>query len=386
MTRLIKNTDHFREVLAEALDGKYASQALLKEAITTDDIPYFMRQVVNAELEEQYPLAEPVYRTFTTDFELNDFRPGGLYELIADSSMLRRENGGETRQVGLPRIPELTPYPTFEYRESEKWFTTHKNGARIHFSFEAFINDEWDQIASLPAEMVRLAVDTEEALAHLQLVGPNGINSANFNAANGNVLQARTTATLGDVTGAETNVPANAPLSLDALFAALAQIKEQRHNGRAVRVPRFVLLVPPALTQYANVLVNAAVVRQTVGGREFEISNPLPAQIRVVESEFLAELNGDDDTADTTWFLLPEGGRTGNGRRTIIETFLRGRRTPEMRVSGNTGRYIGGGDVPYTEGSFDNDDAEVRIRHIVGSGFVNPDGTIASDGSGTEGN
>src|SRR5690554_356022 len=84
---------------------------------------------------------------------------------------------------------------------------------------------------------------------------------------------------------------------------------------------------PPALTQYANVLVNAAVVRQTVGGREFEISNPLPAQIRVVESEFLAELNGDADTADSTWFLLPEGGRTGNGRRTIIET-----RSEERRV------------------------------------------------------
>src|SRR5690625_8020558 len=117
MTRLIKNTDHFREVLAEALAGKYKSQALLKEAITTDDIPYFMRQVVNAELEEQYPQAEPVYRTFTTDFELNDFRPGGLYELLPDSSLLHRENGGQTRSVGLPRIPELTPYPTFEYRE-----------------------------------------------------------------------------------------------------------------------------------------------------------------------------------------------------------------------------------------------------------------------------
>lgn len=378
----IKNTDHFRELLSEALGGKYSAQATLKEAITTDDIPYFLRSVVNAELEEQYPQAEPVYRKFTTDFELNDFRPGALYELLPDSSMLHRENGGQSRTVGLPRIPELTPYPTFEFRESEKWVTTHKNGARVHFSFEAIINDEWDQIASLPAEMLRLAVDTEEALATLQLVGADGINAANFNAGNGNVLEARSTATLGDVTGTETNVPANAPLSLDALFAAIAQIKEQRHNGRAVRVQRFVLLVPPALTQYANVLVNAAVVRQTVGGREFEISNPLPAQIEVVESEFLAELNGDDATADSTWFLLPAGGRTANGRRTIVETFLRGRRTPEMRVSGSTGRYLGGGDVPSSEGSFDNDDVEVRVRHLVGSGFLNADGTIVSSGAG----
>lgn len=378
---VVKNQDEFLTLLGEAVEGKYGAQAKLKEAITTSDIPNFLRGAVNAELEAQYPEAERVYRRFTTDHELNDFRPGALYELIADSSMLHRENGGVTVPGGLPRIPELTPYPTFEYRQSEKWLTTHKNGARVHFSFEAFINDEWDQIASLPAEMARLALDTEEILATLQLVDADGINSVNFNAANGNVLQARTTATLGDVTGEGTNVPANSPLTLDALFAAIAQIKEQRHNGRAVSVSRFVLLVPPNLTQYANVLVNAAVVRQTIGGREFEVTNPLPAQIEVVESRWLAEAN-QTATANTAWFLLPAGGRTANGRKTIVETFLRGRKNPEMRVSGATGRYLGGGDVPFTEGSFDNDDAEVRIRHIVGSAFVNADGTLASNGTG----
>src|SRR5690606_12153118 len=379
---VIKNQEQFLTLLDEAIKGKYSAQAALKEAITTSDIPNFLRGAVNAELDAQYPEAERVYTRFTTDYDLNDFRPGALYELLTDSTTLHRENGGVTAPGGLPRIPELTPYPTFEYSQSEKWLTTHKNGARIHFSFEAFINDEWDQIASLPAEMARLALETEEIMATWQLVTPDGVNAANFNTASGNVLQARSTATLGDVTGTETNVPANSPLTLDALFAAIAQIKEQRHNGRAVQVRRFVLLVPPALTQYANVLVNAAVVRQTVGGREFEITNPLPAQITVVESAWLAELN-ESANADKTWFLLPEGGRTANGRRTIVETVLRGRRTPEMRVSGNTGRYVGGGDAPLTEGSFDNDDAEVRIRHIVGSAFVNADGTIASNGSGT---
>lgn len=377
----IKSTDHFLTLLSEAVAGKYSAQATLKEAITTSDIPYFLRTAVNAEIEGQYADAERVYRRFTTDYKLNDFRPGALYELLTDSTGLHRENGGVTVPGGLPRIPELTPYPTFEYSQSEKWLTTHKNGARVHFSFEAFINDEWEQISALPSEMLRLALDTEEILATLQLVDADGINAANFNTANGNVLKARSTATLGDVTGTETNVPANAPLSLDALFAAIAQVKEQRHNGRAVQVSRFVLLVPPALTQYAQVLVNAAVVRQEIGGRTFEVTNPLPANITVVESAQLAEINGAA-SADSTWFLLPEGGRTANGRRTIVETFLRGRETPEMRVNGNTGRYVGGGDVPFTEGSFDNDDAEVRIRHIVGSAFINADGTIASNGTG----
>lgn len=378
----IKTQEQFNELLEKALAGSYNAQGILKEAISTSDIPTFFNRLVNAEIENQYPTYEPTWTEYATKVELNDFRPTAFYELLPDSSMLRRNNAGVNMPAGLPRVPELTPYPTFEFKSSEKFVQTAKHGARVHFSFEAFVNDAWDQIASLPGELTYLARQTEDVLAALMLVNANGVNTANFNAENDNILRARSTPTLGDVVGENSATPDNAPLSLDALFAAIQQTKEQKVNGNSVRVNKFVLAVPPSLTQYANLLVNAAVVKQTVGGREFTVSNPLPAQIKVVEIPWLTDLN-EQAWANTAWFLLPAGGRTDNGRRTIVETFLRGRETPEMRVNTDTGKYLGGGDVDYTEGSFDNDDAQVRLRHIVGSGFLNPGGTIFSKGDGS---
>nr|DAN30696.1 MAG TPA: Major capsid protein [Caudoviricetes sp.] len=41
---------------------------------------------------------------------------------------------------------------------------------------------------------------------------------------------------------------------------------------------------------------------------------------------------------------------------------------------------IGGGDVNPYEGSFDNDDIEIRIRQIAGAGLVSYDGIIGSTG------
>lgn len=381
MTTVITNVDQFRELLEGALNGKPKDQAALKEAITTSDLGGLLRATVNAEMEEQYPTLEPVWREFASPESLSDFRPAALYELIPDSEDMLREIGGETVPGGLPRVPELTPYPTIGFTQGEKWFQTVKRGVRVHFSFEAFVNDEWGQIARLPAEMLRLAAETEDVVATRALVTEAGINTANFNAANDNILKERQGA-FGDILGATTTVPDNAPLSLDSLFAAIQQVSEQKVNGRSVRVNNFVLVVPPNLEQLANMIVNAAQVRQTIGDREFEFANPLPARIKVVANEWLTSIN-QAASAATTWFLLPAGGRTANGRKTIVETFLRGRETPEMRVSGVTGRYIGGGDVPYTEGSFDNDDAEIRLRHIVDSAFLNAGGTIASDGTGS---
>lgn len=385
MDRTIKTQEQFNRLLNEAIGGDRLAQGLLKEAITTSDLPTFYRRVANAELENQYPEVQPVWQEFASEVQLNDFRPTAFYELTSDSSMLQRENGGITMPDGaLPRVPELTPYPTFEYKQSEKFVRTAKHGARIQFSFEAFVNDEWEHIAALPAEATLLARNTEDILATLMLVTSSGINSTNFNALNDNVLRAASPI-VGDVTGVATSVPANAPLSQDALFAAIQQVKSQTGGlrGNPVQVNNFVLVVPPALTNYANLLVNATTIEQEVDGRKYTFTNPLPASVRVVENPWITSINTSPEAAGY-WFLLPDRGRTANGRRTIVETFLRGRQVPELRYHNDQGRYLGGGEVPYTEGSFDNDDAEIRLRHIVGSGFLNPGGTIASDGTGEE--
>src|SRR5690625_1266874 len=241
MDRTIKTQEQFNRLLNEALGGDRLAQGMLKEAITTSDLPTFYRRVANAELENQYPEVQPVWQEFASKVELNDFRPTNFYELTSDSSMLQRENGGITMPDGaLPRVPELTSYPPFQYKQSEKFVRTAKHGARLQWSFEAFINDEWDQIAALPAEATLLARNTEDILATLMLVTSTGINTTNFNEQNDNVLRAASPI-VGDVTGVATEVPANARLSQDALFAAIQQVKSQTGGlrGNPVQVNNF---------------------------------------------------------------------------------------------------------------------------------------------------
>lgn len=374
----IKTKAQFEDLFSEALAGKYSAQGAIKEAITTSDLKNWFLDFVNAEVEEQFPRLEPTWQKYASLYEVNDFRPSTLYELAyADVSGTHLENGGVTHPVGtLPRIPELTPYPTIEYKSGEKFVRVAKHGARVHWSFEAFVNDQWGEIANLPQELSYMAVNTDDFLAASMLVDPNGINTANFNAASGNILLPGTGI---DPSGATTTTTANAPLTIDSLRAAVAQASKTTVNGGVASVTSFVLAVPAGRGPYAEMLTQTRQIRQKIGDIEYEYAPNLGASIEVVEIPWLSAVAGAN--AEGIWFLLPAGGRVGT-RRTIIRTGLRGRGTPELRVNSDTGYFLGGGAVPHTEGSFDNDDSQLRLRQFSGAGMPNAIGTVASWGDG----
>src|SRR5690606_40244530 len=66
--------------------------------------------------------------------------------------------------------PTLFPYttlfrsPTFTLEANEELFAVNKYGARWPFSFEVFLNDEFQVISQLPAEMAQMGRDTEDIL------------------------------------------------------------------------------------------------------------------------------------------------------------------------------------------------------------------------------
>jgi hypothetical protein len=62
--------------------------------------------------------------------------------------------------------------------------------------------------------------------------------------------------------------------------------------------------------------------------------------------------------------------------------FLQNHEAPELRISGNGGNYLGGGQVPGLEGSLLNDTSEYRVRHVVAGAFLNGQGLLASKGTG----
>ena len=118
--------------------------------------------------------------------------------------------------------------------------------------------------------------------------------------------------------------------------------------------------------------VSGAVTTRTITG------NPVASQVEIVVNPWIKKINA---SADAYWFLIPVPGQSLNPG--VALGFLRGYETPELRVKANGGLFLGGGAVPVRDGSFDNDDFEMRIRHIATDGFLVPAGTIASTGAGS---
>jgi len=275
----------------------------------------------------------------------------------------------------LPRVPELTPYPTMKYTANGRFVETGKHGARVQFSFEAFVNDDWGVIERFPADAGELAARTEDLLVLLQLFNPaaKGLRTDVFSSENGTLLDL--SGVPAEIKGEATGAAGAVPLSLGAIAAARYQALNTVHNGRYVTVPNgFVLLAAPGLAEVAKDFTRITEVRRTVGKETYITANPIK-DIEVVSSDLVGLVGGDK-----AWVLLPKGGRT-SAKTTLVKTGLRGRETPELRVHNATGQLLGGGSVDYREGSFDNDDAEIRIRQIAGAGIVNYDGIVGSNGA-----
>lgn len=375
-TKYWESQDDFNRSLEKAIEGSRIEQGRFKEAITSDQLAPFFNAAVQPTFEQEYAdlREEQIYPLISSQLSLNDFRPAEFIQLQSEADKQLIDNGGMATPSGsLPLIPELTPYPTFGYTGTGRFIDTKKFGARIQFSFEAFINDQWHLIERFPADAARLAKNTEDVAVLLQLFTGGALDSTVFNDGLKTTLQP-----YNDTAIVTAPVAKNAPLSHDALEAALHQVATTKRNGRTVTVPGgFVLLVPPALERLAKMIVETMVIERTQGNIKYVTNNTLPQQIEVVASEWVSQL-----ATDTTWVLLPKGGKT-SARTTLVKTSLRGYETPELRVHNNTGMYLGGGAVNYTDGSFDNDDAQARVRLITGSGLVAVDGIVGSTGLGS---
>ena len=375
---ILESQDQFNIALDKALAGKYSYQGQIKEALTSDQFAPLFYGATQPVFEEFYDdlRDEQIWSKLATSRDFNDFRPQQLLELQPDSSLLSFDNAGGAMPEGtLPVVPELTPYPTFGYKAGGKWIEpANKHGARIQFSFEAFINDQWDVIEQFPAEAAKLASHTVDvAVLALIYSGTGTFNASNINDAYETVLKAHAATPDAFVKA----TAKNAPLSYDAVWNAIDQVTNTKRPNGVISVPNgWYLVVPPALKQTGEFILQSRTVEITRSDEKFTINRSL-GDVELLVTEWAADMG-----PAAGWALIPKGGRTSK-RLTLLKTGLRGYTTPDLRFKDAAGRYIGGGDVPFTDGSFDNDDAQVRVRNITGGAVVNTDGIIASDGTGS---
>lgn len=365
------------KVIREAASGAPIAMGKLREAVASGDFPLLFQAVSQASMLGQYAELPQQWPTFSVRTTVPDFRPARLVRWDSQMDQLPDRNGGAERHVrALPRIPELTEYPTFNLTTEGADYFVNKYGARFPFSWEAFLNDELRVLQQLPTEMARWARDTEDVLTTGVLATSDGPNPDFFNQ----------TENFGTQVADGNYIRNNPPLSLMAVEQAIQEIGMRQVNGRQVRVQNFVLLVPPSLALTAHQIAQSTTyvkVQRLATDEEirYNVASPVAGRFTVVESAWLPLIDLSASSA-TTWYLVPAGGQTERGPA-IVTAFLRGHEMPEVRVMGDTGRALGGAEVSAFEGSFSHDDIQYRVRSIIGAAGIDASAVAVSLGDGS---
>lgn len=365
-----KNFIEAGKIIKDAIAGDLQARGILKahamgqasvftESYSTSDLANVFEIATNEKAISQYAEMPRVWDKIAKRNTFSDFNEQKLVEFNWDDALQVSEHAGERVIKGaLARIPEGTEYPTLGFSRSAQSFALHKHGARMPFLWEMVVNDQWNILASLPQHLLDFARNTEEVEVITQLVARDG-------------------------SGVNTDVfkgvaaPDDKPLTIDNLRAALQEVASRKVNGRYVNVNKTSLVVPTTLKYVAEDILSTRQWEETVDGKTF-VRNANYGNIELVVSDVMLDINTAAN-AGTTWFLTPYGGSDGT-RDSIINNFLEGHESPEIRTNGNTGNYLGGGAVPYQQGNFLNDSLEYRIRHVVTGGVVHNDALYASTG------
>lgn len=317
-------------------DGDRRAPLQVQEALSTSDFGSLFGNVLDRMLLDRYAAAPQVWSAFARRRVVKDFRPSTMIDVLGGRAIL-------------PAVAELTEYPARPITDAEYELKVGKRGARFALSFEAFVNDDLGAFQDLPNDLAMAARNTEDYVA-TQLVETAGAPNAGI-----------------------TRVTGNPVLSQDAVEAAVTAIGNRRDSeGLPIANMAKVLMVPPALEMTAKRIVNATEVRTADGARTLISGNVLSGAVSIVVNRWL--------TSATGWYLLPDPNA---GRPAFSLGFLRGYETPEIRVKADTGTAVGGGTIAPTDGSFDFDDVQYRVRHILGGATTDLIAAAASDGSGS---
>lgn len=328
------------EMWKRAWDGDMRASVLVLEALSTSDLFRSVTgDVLDRELLARYQEVPVQWTGFARRTTVRNFKPKKLVDLL----------GGRS---ALDVVPELSEYPAGDHETGEYEISVRKFGRRFGFSWEASINDDLDELQTLPNAFAAAARATEDQTALERIANADGTpNTAFFNAGNG-------------------NAPVAGVLNEDNLSAAITTVSTRENaEGEVVAPEGLVLMVGPAQEMTARRILNATEIRVTNGSKTTVEPNWLRG---VVTLEVNRRLKGN------AWYLLPAPTAA---RPALAVAFLRGWETPDLRIKNDAGNRVGGGTVAPEEGSFDEDGVWYRVRHIVGSATVDPIHTYAGTGA-----
>ena len=360
-----KATDRQKEAAKlyfAAKEGDLSAKFKLQEGISTSDIPSLLTPAVNVEFLAEYAKQPIVWDQIAEEYTSDDLGTINFGGFRIDTSTLPAVNDGdEYVGMGLPGVSEYGEYPAISFKTEALTAKLRKNGERLRISWETIRKTgNFDLIGRATAAFARHAAEQEDVSLAKQFVSTAAVINVGF-----------------------TTLALNPVLSLASLGAAKAAVGQVKVNGNTVTAPRYKLVTGAALSQSAlNILSITQVtnVPSSAGGAGY-IQNTTNGDVDVVTFAALDAVGGyaTPGATDKFWFLVPSGG----ARPAFLEVFLSGERMPLITTKDSGHFYLGGGAVPVREGSFDDDSAETRARHVVQATALTPSIVIRSNGTGS---
>lgn len=346
------------KLLQAAMHGDRIAAGQLAEVHTTSDLKFNLAHLITVVSLPEFEAAERVWTQVAGVRTVPDFGPvrlQSIYGQLTGAGVAKGGAGGITG--GLPTVPEGSPYPYVTVQGREAFYAKlRKLGTKFGFTWEAALSDVVGFFENIPSELRNLALDTEEREV--------------FDALKSGTTQTLASQTLPD--GVTT--VANAPISPEAIWGAVVQLSNVEVDGRKVGTASgYNVVVPAGTKEYIDWKLGQTILQiqdglLTLAPGDRSIFN----KVTTVETPFLT---------GTEWYVLPKPGAI---RRPVLELLrLRGYETPELRVSNDTGTYVGASAVPPFEGNFDTDTIDYRIRYVAGGVLWDPSYTLKSTGLGS---
>lgn len=366
-----KRVEHLAHLVAGAKMGGYAGERArtdLAETLSTSDAPHSFAHLVNLKNLPSVEEEEADYDPITHDEVAPDFRPIQFSALKANFANLEHGKDNDGQRVA-PKVAELDTFQyAFGYTQLDTSLAVEKRGFKVGWGLERGVNDPFGLITRFPADMLKIGRKTDQFVR-------------------GRALREGTTAASQLKAGkdliTEKPIPANAPISGEALRVAISQIgKRKDAQGNKVLTPsRFQLVVSAGEAENAKFAIARA---QGL----VEIQNGLLKYSAASTNKFdtLGRIRGvieDEFLEDGEWYLVPEKGTTEIPA--LVRVTLAGYTMPEVYVSNWNGSPVMGGasNSPFHAYSFDNDSIDLKFRQIVNAAVFSEDCIVWSTGAGS---
>lgn len=354
-------------LMEAAFRGDKIAAATLEESISTSDAVFSAAFLANIQFLPQFLELPRTWSRIAGVRVVPDFDPVVLRGVFGEFTGLERGGSGASTTTGpanpagiAPIVAELETYPYATIGQNEAAYgRIHKRGFAVGHSWESQVNGRGAEFfGALPAEMLNVALDTEEWEVYSALI--NGTDSGS-QLAGGTIYTGET-------------VVANAPFSRNAYIRAIQELSTRTVNGRQVGYSSngYALVVPLGSGPAVQFALGQQIIEATDGSFTLSVNDLPTGTPDVVESQYVT---------GTNWYVLP---KPGGLRRPVLELGrLRGHEVPELRVENAAGNYIGGGAVSPFEGNFRNDGIDLRLRIAISGILWDDDLVLWSTGAGS---